>query len=253
MSNKRKKLRELFVDHSVQLLLGKFLSGELGAILPVLDRQLGYRYPNVEPFVERPREAEAFLKTLQKQGLMTSETVGFIAYCKFCGSCNVEKEPSKGGDNPSDDGETLYSCNDCGKTFAEGSIKFRSVNSYIFSEAGIDEISDRLVVSPMRDFLNERGYRTISPGTMEGESNVDHVFDFVAHSGNPSNGVLVIDFVVSDSPVGEDSVASMFAKVYDVTPLRSVLVVFPELTRDARKLGRSSLRSTTSASSLWMS
>jgi hypothetical protein len=236
LSNKRNKLRELFTDHRVQLLLGKFLSGELGAILPVLDRDLGYRYPDVEPFMEKPREAEAFLKTLQKQGLMASETAGFVAYCEFCGSCNVKERPPKEGENPSNDGEIQYSCIDCGKTFAEGTIKLRKVHSYTFSEAGIDEISDRLIVRPLKDFLNERGYQSTSPGKMEGESNVEHVFDFVAYSGNPSEGVLVIDFVVSDSPVGEDHVASMFAKVYDTTPLRAVLIVFPELTRDARKL-----------------
>jgi hypothetical protein len=145
LSEERKKLRKLITDHNVQLFLGKYLSGELGAILPVLDRQFGYRYPNVEPFVEKPREAETFLKTLQKHGLMTSETVGFLASCKFCGSCNVEKGSSKLGENPSNDGEMLYSCIDCGKTFTESSVKLRRAHSYSFSEAGIEEIYDQLV------------------------------------------------------------------------------------------------------------
>jgi hypothetical protein len=255
LSNDRKKLRQLFTDHSVQLLLGKFLSGELGAVLPVLDRHLGYRYPNVEPFVEKPREAEAFLKTLQKHGLMASETVGFIAYCEFCGSCNIEEKPPMVGANPSNNGEVLYSCIDCGKTFSKSSIKLRSIHSYTFSETGIKEISDRLVVRPMRDFLIERGYQTISPGTVRGESDVEHVFDFVAYSGNPSDGVLVIDFIISECTVGEDPVASMFAKVYDAIPLKSVLVVFPELTRDARKLAeqyRINVVETKNLESLWV-
>jgi hypothetical protein len=91
--------------------------------------------------------------------------------------------------------------------------------------------------------------------TVKGESNVEHVFDFVAYSGNPNDGVLVIDFILSDSPVGEEPVASMFGKVYDVTPLRSVLVVFFELTSDARKLAmqyKINVVETKNLDSLWV-
>jgi hypothetical protein len=48
--------------------------------------------------------------------------------------------------------------------------------------------------------------------------------------------ILALDFVVSEESVGEDKVISMFAKVFDTNPPRSILVAFPGLTKKAKKL-----------------
>ena len=247
----------LFRDRRVQLFLGKFLSGELNRLTPIFDPQLGYRYPEVEAFVDGPDAAEAFLLDLERRGLLVREPCGLLVCCPRCGSCNIEGAPPDQKGSPRGDhrvnpvsgaegekarGDELASteggwlCRDCGSPIGDGEGRFRRVFCFQFSEEGIGRIADRLVVAPVREFLGKRGYRTVSPGSLVGESEVLHSFDIVAYSDDPGEGALAIDFVVSDGPAGEEKVIAMFAKVFDTDPLRSVLIAFPGLTENARRL-----------------
>ena len=267
-------MQELFNDSRVQLFLGKFLSGELSSISPILDHELGCRYPEVEAFVNDPREAEPFLRSLQNHRLITPEICGYLLCCPKCGSSNVDevqtfngaeeeggkatREPNTGAlgafEEERSTGDRAWRCRVCGALVGEGEVIYRPVFSYNFSEEGIGEISDTLVVKPLREFLHERGYRTESPGTLVGESEVEHSYDIIAFSGGSDEGVLVMDFAVSDRSIGEAKVVSMFAKVYDTNPLKSVFVAFPGLTQDARKLAdqyKIDLVETSSVSDVW--
>jgi len=235
LSKKKAEIQKLFMDRRVQLFLGKFLGGELDVLNPVI-KKTGYHYPGVEPFVDDPDEAESFLSMLQGHGLINSEVVGLLAQCGNCKSYDIDSVASSRKGKIEKTDKAIWRCRDCGALLDEGGLVFQQIYSYHFSKRGIDEISDRLVVKPLRDFLGERGYSTKSPGKLLGESDVEHVFDIVAFSGNLEEGILAMDFVVSENPVEESHVASMFAKVYDTTPLKSILVVFPGLTRDARML-----------------
>lgn len=199
-------------------------------ISPVLDKDMGYRYPEVEGFIDDPKGAEPFLRSLQDKGLMTSEVCGVLACCDKCGSYSMDRIPQLGGE------VDAWQCRHCGSPVKKEEAFFRPVLSYRFSDEGIDKITDRLVFKPLMDFFRERGYRTESPGVLLGESNVSHSFDIIAYSGGHEEGVLVMDFVVSDGPIGESKIVSMFAKVFDTTPLKSILVAFPGVTNDARRL-----------------
>lgn len=222
---------KLFEDRRVQLFLGKFLSGELNYISPVLDKDMGYRYPEVEGFIDDPKGAEPFLRSLQDQGLMTSEVCGVLACCDKCGSYSMDRILQL------EEGEAdTWHCRHCRSSVKKEEAFFRPVLSYRFSDEGIDKITDRLVVKPLMDFLHERGYRTESPGVLLGESNVSHSFDIIAYSIGHEEGVLVMDFVVSDRTIGESKIISMFAKVFDTTPLKSILVALPGVTNDAKRL-----------------
>mgnify|MGYP001142048134 CR=1 FL=1 len=243
----KKKFQEPFMDNRVQLFLGKFLGGELNNLSPVLDRDLGYRYPEVEGFVNKPEEAEPFLRSLEGLGLMTSEVCGNLVCCTKCGSCLVDRVSSLSEG-------MIWRCRGCGASVNEGDVAFLPVSSYSFSEKGIAKISDALVIKPLREFLLERGYRIESPGALVGESDVEHSFDVLAYGGESDEGVLAIDFVVSNRQMGESKVVSMFAKVYDTSPLKSVLVAFPGLTDTARKLANQygiELVETSNVSSMW--
>lgn len=255
---RRVSLQDMFRDRQVQLLLGKFLSGELNKLTPVFDPQLGYRYPELEEIVDSPGDAEAFLLNLQEHGLLLRELCGVLICCPTCGSCSLDRvlpalkvedpdadrhgrgtahpmgEERKGWEHPAQEGDWL--CRNCGALIKDGEASFRPVYCYQFSKEGIERISDRLVVAPVREFLHKRGYQTVSPGTLTGESEVQHMFDIAAHGREPDDGVIVIDFVVSDRPAGEGKVIAMFAKVFDTSPLKSILVAFPGLTETARKL-----------------
>ena len=240
------KFRELFMDSRVQLFLGKFLGGELNTLSPVLDLKMGYRYPEAEIFVDELKEVEPFLRMLQDQGLMTSEVCGFLVCCAKCGSSSVDRGLPlvEGG---------AWSCRNCGATVNEGKAAFRPLFCYSFSKEGIAQMSEMLIVKPLRDFLHERGYGTESPGTLVGESGVTHTFDIIAR-GVPNGEPLVVDFVVSDRPIGKFKVVSMFAKVYDTNPFRSILVAFPGLMGNAKKLAdqyRIELVETSDISKMW--
>jgi transposase-like protein len=241
LRKKDKNLLELFKDKRVQLLLGKFLNGEVDVLNPTLSLKQGYRYPDIEAFIEDRQEVESFLGKLKANGLLESQLFGMLVCCPKCGSYNIDTlEPTDLGINPDTIRQSLkevsWKCQNCGFNSVEGEFSTKPVLCYTFSRKGIDEISDNLVIKPLRDFLGERGYKTESPGTLLGESDVMHRFDIIAYKGGLDEGALVLDFSVSDKPIGEEKVISMFAKVYDTNPLRSVLVVFPKLDDKAKRL-----------------
>ncbi|MBA7685088.1 hypothetical protein ES703_93503 [subsurface metagenome] len=244
MSYKRRPdSAEFTLDRRVQLLLGKFLSGEIKVLSPTLDREMGYRYTSVEPLLDSPEEVQGFLDNLHAHGFLETETCGVLLSCGNCGSSNVEHVAPQGGNSGSSEtgglpflGDSGWRCKSCNATFEKRELKVHLVPCYSFSEKSIADVSDWLVIKPLRDFLHERGYRTESPGFMIGESEVRHQFDIVAYSGGEDEGTLVMDAVVSVDPISEDDVKSLFAKVYDANPLKSVIVAFPELTDDAHKL-----------------
>jgi hypothetical protein len=173
--------------------------------------------------------------------------------CPECGSCNIDrvlKSDRQGTINIRDSGlsgeneiskrvksgDAGWRCRSCGVLIQKGDLLVRPISCYKFSEEGIEKISNRLVIKPLLDFLHERGYDTESPGFMTGESEVEHFFDITAKSEGQSEVILALDFVVSDDDVEEDRVISMFAKVFDTIPPRSILVAFPGLTSKAKKL-----------------
>ena len=80
---------ELYKMHPTQLLLSKFLSGEISRLDPVYDPKYGYRYPIVEALVGDPEETEEFLNKLYETGILERELYDRIIYCPFCGSPNI--------------------------------------------------------------------------------------------------------------------------------------------------------------------
>jgi len=209
----------------VQHFLGRFLNGQLSKINPTLNEETGYKYPEVESLVGDHEDVEPFLESLVNHGLLIPSISGMLACCTTCGSCKLS------GENPSEN----VVCENCG-TKMESEYKLIPVYSYTFSEEGIREASDRLLVKPLYDFLMERGYRIMIPGTISGDSDVKHTFDVIAYTGNSEDSFLVIDFAISNKPVEETKVIAMFAKVYDTTPQRSIMIAVPKLTEDAMKL-----------------
>jgi hypothetical protein len=80
---------ELYKDHNTQVLLNKFLSGEISELEPVYDPKLGYRYPAVEAIVGDASSAEAFLNRLHVAGILERRLYDKIIYCSKCGSANI--------------------------------------------------------------------------------------------------------------------------------------------------------------------
>ena len=87
-TGKRERL-ELYKDRNTQVLLNKFISGEIGELEPVYDCKLGYRYPVVEAIVGDASESEAFLNRLYEAGILERRLYDKIIYCPECGSANI--------------------------------------------------------------------------------------------------------------------------------------------------------------------
>ena len=224
--SRKAKTKTLYQDSRVQHFLGRFLNGQISAVTPVLDAEKGYRYPEVEELVGD--KTEEFLTKLAKEGILESKLSGVIACCTKCGSCNMNKKKSKS--------KEAWICNDCGTKTEKDNLTLKHVYSYNFSEKGIRKVSDKLLVKPLNDFLRERGYKTNIPGKLIGDSDVEHSFDILAYSNNIKEGVIAVDFSISNKPIGEQSIVAMFAKVYDTNPQISVFVAAPSLSEDAKKL-----------------
>ena len=80
---------ELYKDHLVQVVLSKFLSGELARLDPVYDPNQGYKYPLIEAILGNPAKVEELLTKLSKAGILERELHDKILFCYRCGSPRV--------------------------------------------------------------------------------------------------------------------------------------------------------------------
>ena len=80
---------ELYKDRDTQILIGKFLTGEIGKVEPVYSPKLGYHYPQIEAIVGEPSKAQVFLDTLCEAGILERELYDKIIHCPKCRSTNI--------------------------------------------------------------------------------------------------------------------------------------------------------------------
>ena len=79
----------LYEDRNVQMLLSKFLSGEIQTIEPVYDSEVGYRYPVIENVVGEASQVATFLNKLEEAGILEKKLYDKIIFCPECGSADV--------------------------------------------------------------------------------------------------------------------------------------------------------------------
>jgi len=80
---------EVYRDHRAQLILGKFLTGEIDKLTPIFDPKHGYTYPLVDAVVGEPAAAEDFLNRLYEIGILRREVFDKVISCHKCGSSSV--------------------------------------------------------------------------------------------------------------------------------------------------------------------
>lgn len=80
---------ELYKDRNTQILLSKFLSGEIKELEPTYDHKHGYRYPIVETIVGNVSSVEAFLNKLFEAEMLERRLYDKVVYCSKCGSPNI--------------------------------------------------------------------------------------------------------------------------------------------------------------------
>jgi transcription elongation factor Elf1 len=131
-----------------------------------------------------------------------------------------------------------HSCRVCGTKFSFDDAIYGDVYSYNLKDEVIKEIGEGfLLVTPIREFLQCRGFMVESPGFLKGKSGTSHMFDVVASLGDTDRTVLVIDIAASKyEPVSEQLIVAMFAKVYDASPSKACLIAIPKIRENGRKL-----------------
>jgi len=80
---------EVYKDRRTQLLLSRFVSGELTELTPLYDPKHGYRYPIAEKIVGEPATTNEFLRTLSDAGVLNRELYDKTIYCPNCNSANA--------------------------------------------------------------------------------------------------------------------------------------------------------------------
>jgi hypothetical protein len=85
----KKELLKLYKDHKVQLLISKFMSGELDKLNPIYDPKQGFRYPQLDEIVRDSSSTGEFLQELFDGGVLNKKLYDKIIYCPSCNLANI--------------------------------------------------------------------------------------------------------------------------------------------------------------------
>ena len=289
---------KLYKDRNVQLLISKFVTGELSELNPVYDPKYGYRYPVVDAIVGDPSSTDELLQSLFEADVLKRKLYDKIVYCPSCDAANVSmhyccphcksfdirksaliehiqcgyidieekflkderlvcprcrKELNKPGVDYHKAG-VWCKCNECGKSFdipvpahfcreCRENFTFEEAlykDAYAYSltpEVMKEATLGWILIAPIREFLEGRGFKVESPGFLKGKSGASHRFDVTASPPGVKRNITVIDLATSaDEIVSEQPVIAMFAKTYDVAPDRACLVAIPRISENGKKL-----------------
>ena len=286
----------LYQDPSVQLLLSKFVRGEIVELVPSFDLTQTVRYPEVEEIVEGDSgAAKQLVEKLWDVGIFKRKFHEKILVCPSCLSVNVSsdyvcpncnsidierktllehnlcgnidsvdnflveggllcpkcnKELLEAGvdyqklgawfqcsqcGKRSDMPSPIHRCRNCGHIFTIRDTGFVNIYAYrLASEAEEEFKRSYLVMKPIGLVLEDFQFKVEMPGQIAGRSGALHRFDAVATKG--ASEVVVLDVIASEKQIDEVAVASMYAKIFDVTPTQSILVALPKLTEKAKRL-----------------
>ncbi len=150
---------------------------------------------------------------------------GIWCTCKECG---------KSFDVPT----ISHFCRDCHGNFPFEDITIKDVYAYGLKEEVKEEASlGWVLVTPIREFLQEEKFEVESPAFLKGKSGANHLFDLVATRKQAKRQVVVIDIATSaEAIVSEQPVIALFAKIFDVSPDQAYLVAIPKINENGRKM-----------------
>ncbi len=129
-------------------------------------------------------------------------------------------------------------CRECHEGFSFDEAIYKDVYSYsLTSDAKQEATIGWVLIAPMMEFLDGLGFEVESPGFLNGKSGTSHMFDLTAVSAGKKQNTTAIDLATStEGVVSEQSVISMFAKIFDATPDKACLVAIPKMNENGKKL-----------------
>jgi len=134
--------------------------------------------------------------------------------------------------------EGKHYCRDCRLKFGVKESVLNDVYSYVVDKAAENEFSrEVLYLAPLRKILEETGFKVEDSLVVQGVSGTSHSFDLIgSKTQGKAKTMITLDMALSDKVCGEENVISVFAKSYDVSSAKSILVAVPALSDTARKL-----------------
>jgi len=151
--------------------------------------------------------------------------VGTWFQCRSCG---------KRFDAP----EGRHYCRDCSSKFGVKESVLDDAYSYVLDKTAQTEFArEVLFLVPLKKILREAGYELETSSAVRGASGTSHTFDLVSSKTQENRRItLTLDMTISDKVCGEEHVISVFAKTFDVSPTKSILIAVPALSDTAKKL-----------------
>lgn len=128
-------------------------------------------------------------------------------------------------------------CRECEDNFTFDDAICKDVYSYSLTpEARKEATLGYVLTVPIIEFLEDLGFKVESPGFLNGKSGTRHMFDLTAVSAGKKSTTVIDLATSSDDVVSEQSVISMFAKIFDADPEKACLVAIPKMSENGRKL-----------------
>jgi transposase-like protein len=127
-----------------------------------------------------------------------------------------------------------FVCRVCENTLLPDQTRMMPIFAYKLNEKLRSELVHHCTLeNQIIDVLKRLGYDTKTQWVERGFSGIEHTFDIYAEK---EGSEIVLDVVSGNPEVGLESIASFFAKIYDLKPGRAILIATPRLTREAQRM-----------------
>jgi len=128
-------------------------------------------------------------------------------------------------------------CRNCHVTFTFEEAVFKDLYVYSLSPEAEKEASlGWIMITPIRQFFENKGFKVETPGFLKGKSGASHIFDITAFRKGEKKDMTVIDLATSADEVTEQPVIALFAKIYDVTPENAYLIAIPKINESGKRM-----------------
>jgi hypothetical protein len=147
-------------------------------------------------------------------------------WCK-CNNCN------KNFDIPT----PSHFCRKCGTISTFEEVNLRNVYSYKVKDSPKNGIlSEDFVFSGIKNVLSKKGWNVQSPAVIKGKSGADHSFDLIGYKESNKEKIVIDVAISAEKYVSEQPIIALFAKIFDVSPKKSLLICIPQLNNNGKKM-----------------
>lgn len=135
------------------------------------------------------------------------------------------------------DPEITLACRECDRMISIRDVNFKNIYSYRLGKTV--QRSSIIFLRPIREMLEKLGYKTETPGVIQGKSGTQHRFDILCRKddgGSKKVVVVAINIAFSNIIVSQEPIITTFAQSYDASPDHTILLAVPAASNEAKVL-----------------